>query len=700
MKKILTYLLMLCLTLITLASCAAVKFDISFVVDGKTVGQISTSGKEIISLPDDPEKEGYTFKGWFWDENSWELPFTANSLLDAPLTNNMKVYAYFVEHGYEDTVTLKFNTMGGSTVETQTLKNGTTPTEPADPTFDGYYFCGWYLYPDFQTLFTFDQPLTSNTTIYAKWAQVGGSPLAVNDYEDIVKVDRNVSLHDIYRAEDGRYFIVYKLGTMKNIIFGRVTTQSMYNAGGASISWSKTYGWEESITNSIENSLSFGVTTSIQVEVGAEAYGASTSVTQGLSITVEASTSVGYAKTRSIMAQATQGGSQNLDGFEKGRYYDMFVVGSQNVYQYFIYNTNGQLEGTAITAAEISSGLMPLSSENAIFDYEEIPKIEPLSAPDFSLVFATGHGTSSSPYYIDDARQLFATGFCPNAHYKLACDIDLSKFKLWQPIGASSQCAFTGTFDGNGKTIKNLNNSYTGTALSSNKVYGLFGYVTGQISNVKLSNIKLEVSSNHEGSGWIYAGALAAHSSGLISNISASGCSVIIHRDASSNGIIVGHTKGTVQDCNVTSSALFSNGDAGLVIGSAKSARITNNNVSSGSLSYYASLENRSNGGIVGYMEASTISNCNVSSTKFILAGSDGAMHSYNIFGAHYYCKLQPSMGYVVGTSVSSTLNVNTLGASGNSIDLQSDASLVGNTKKNESKSWFREHNGKVGTSR
>lgn len=30
-------------------------------------------------------QDGYTFEGWYWDKDTWEKAFTANSLLEAPL---------------------------------------------------------------------------------------------------------------------------------------------------------------------------------------------------------------------------------------------------------------------------------------------------------------------------------------------------------------------------------------------------------------------------------------------------------------------------------------------------------------------------------------------------------------------------------------------------------------------------------------
>ena len=56
---------------------------------------ISTNGEESIKLPDNPQKEGYIFDGWYWDNEFWKKPFTANSLLDTPLSSDMSVYAKF-----------------------------------------------------------------------------------------------------------------------------------------------------------------------------------------------------------------------------------------------------------------------------------------------------------------------------------------------------------------------------------------------------------------------------------------------------------------------------------------------------------------------------------------------------------------------------------------------------------------------------
>lgn len=66
-----------------------------FIVDGVEYSRVETKGNEIIVMPTNPKKDGYTFVGWFWDKDTWQRPFTANSMLNEPMNSDMKVYAYF-----------------------------------------------------------------------------------------------------------------------------------------------------------------------------------------------------------------------------------------------------------------------------------------------------------------------------------------------------------------------------------------------------------------------------------------------------------------------------------------------------------------------------------------------------------------------------------------------------------------------------
>ena len=89
------------MAILSLTACGKVDFAVKFSVDGVEYATVSTGGSEVIKMPTDPQKDGYTFDGWFWDDGVWARPFTANSLLNEPLKSDMTVYAKFsVNHSH------------------------------------------------------------------------------------------------------------------------------------------------------------------------------------------------------------------------------------------------------------------------------------------------------------------------------------------------------------------------------------------------------------------------------------------------------------------------------------------------------------------------------------------------------------------------------------------------------------------------
>lgn len=99
---ILLVIFMLVVEIGTLVSCGPEpeEFEILFNVDGENYATIITPGTETIQIPENPSKDGYTFDGWYWDKDVWSKPFTANSLLDAPISSDMSVYAKFTPIPY------------------------------------------------------------------------------------------------------------------------------------------------------------------------------------------------------------------------------------------------------------------------------------------------------------------------------------------------------------------------------------------------------------------------------------------------------------------------------------------------------------------------------------------------------------------------------------------------------------------------
>ncbi|MBO5090868.1 MAG: leucine-rich repeat protein [Clostridia bacterium] len=104
MKKVLKstiIILTIILSLCFVACGSKVEFKVNFIVDGEIYSTINTNGNEVVSIPQNPTKNGYTFDGWFWDEGTWKRPFTANSLLNEPLSSDMSVYAKWTEINVE-----------------------------------------------------------------------------------------------------------------------------------------------------------------------------------------------------------------------------------------------------------------------------------------------------------------------------------------------------------------------------------------------------------------------------------------------------------------------------------------------------------------------------------------------------------------------------------------------------------------------
>lgn len=164
MKHIKLFTLALSLVLIfAFVSCGQVKFDVNFIVDGEVYDTISTSGGAVIELPANPTKDNYTFDGWYWDKDTWDKPFTANSLLDAPLSSEMNVYAKWL--GEECVVSLDAN--GGEVSKSSITVSGGDKISLPEPKYDGYKFLGWFDENDNEI--KSGTVITSNMELTAKW---------------------------------------------------------------------------------------------------------------------------------------------------------------------------------------------------------------------------------------------------------------------------------------------------------------------------------------------------------------------------------------------------------------------------------------------------------------------------------------------------------------------------------------------------
>ena len=147
------------------------EYSITFYAEGIVIGIIETSGRESLVLPSAPEKDDYTFEGWFFDKGKWQSQLTANTYADKPLTEDVNVYAYYKkteqpepEPPQEYTVT--FDVGQGTPVAPITTSR---IDEPPHTTREGYTFAGWYKDGAFTDKVTFPYEVTAEQTLYAKW---------------------------------------------------------------------------------------------------------------------------------------------------------------------------------------------------------------------------------------------------------------------------------------------------------------------------------------------------------------------------------------------------------------------------------------------------------------------------------------------------------------------------------------------------
>lgn len=144
--------------------------------------------------------------------------------------------------------------------------------------------------------------------------------------------------------------------------------------------------------------------------------------------------------------------------------------------------------------------------------------------------------------------------------YILMGDIDLSSISAWEAIGATESSAFSGTFDGNGYSIKNLT---TGFALYN----GLFGVVTGTIKNLNLDNVRIDTVTKPDGTSTVStsAGAVAGWLKGTISNVSVTNS--YIYGGLMAGGL-VGSSGGNITNSYTENTTVTGNGYLGGLTGS------------------------------------------------------------------------------------------------------------------------------------
>lgn len=243
---------------------------------------------------------------------------------------------------------------------------------------------------------------------------------------------------------------------------------------------------------------------------------------------------------------------------------NLYVENGENEYQ---TTSNVTFKNDIYTSAEVEfSGL----KENTKYVFDLYVKFESYDDKIYSLEVTTtdAGSTEDKAIKITTADEFNAIGEDVEAYYVLEKDIDFTGKTLSTGIEATTSKRFKGTFDGNGKTIKNV-------SLSSATYIGLFAYTDGAtIKNLNLENITGDFSS---GRATASIGALIGKAENTtIENVTINGVEFSIQGNTSAEinvGGVVGYAdktsfsnvKATVVDITLSRSRLKIN--AGLFAG-------------------------------------------------------------------------------------------------------------------------------------
>ena len=225
--------------------------------------------------------------------------------------------------------------------------------------------------------------------------------------------------------------------------------------------------------------------------------------------------------------------------------------------------------------------------------------------------FAGGSGAKYDPYIVKTGGQLLLAKNYSSKYFKLENDIDLNN-KNWLPIAE-----FSGTLDGNGKTIYNLR-----VERDDISCRGLIGELSGTVKNLTVSGVKIKGSNT---------GVIA----GYVDNGTVDNCKVILADGSMLQGTNVGGIAGKVssvsyiENCTVesTNNSVAINGSyVGGIAG------YTNSNGSIKNCRVNSNIAGESRvGGICGFGYV-TINSCeyngNISGTQYIggISGEGGSI--------------------------------------------------------------------------
>ena len=142
-----------------------VTYDLGY--EGAAKEPVAVKKDSPIQRPADPTRENCVFDNWYADA-ALTVPYD----FSAPVTQDLTIYAKWLEDSLYYNVTFDSNYAGAVEGEPQKVQEGGKAVRPTtDPARKGYAFDGWYADADGAAAFDFERVITADTTVYAKWTR-------------------------------------------------------------------------------------------------------------------------------------------------------------------------------------------------------------------------------------------------------------------------------------------------------------------------------------------------------------------------------------------------------------------------------------------------------------------------------------------------------------------------------------------------
>lgn len=498
---------------------------------GSDVDSIEFDSASDIAIPDAPYREGYTFGGWYTDNQDFEEVFAFEILLE----QDWELYAKWIPNTY----TVTFDASGGVFTTTTLEIEYSSNYNLAIPEKTGYIFDGWYDSSNINCSLTGKWKVADDITLHAKWIATeydivldvnGGNTLSsdtvtvsyeseyalpqpsregydfIDWYTDAdisfnsngtYRILENISLHAIWQAKIYELDVICNNNDAGNVTDGGEIIYSNETTVTASTNCGYVFcGWYE---NDIKLAQSESYTFSMPAK--------------NLTLTAKWS-----AATISLTLNSN-GGEALANNTSEVIYRENFIIEQIPTRQYYIFDgwRTGNGNGEQLTDNTGKS-------------------LAKLSIAENSEIFASWKADYEDNFIVsaDDLDKMSL-----EKDYILLVDIDYAD-EEWTPKG-NMRDKYKGVFDGGGHVISNFIVSDT----TSGNI-GLFGSNEGTIKNITLSDFEYDIDCNKV----LYAGGLVGYNMGQLLNCRATGDISLAGKYAYSGGLVGLNFEGSLTACS------------------------------------------------------------------------------------------------------------------------------------------------------